>query len=145
MYFSIKNKGFYPEELLDSYEESNSKPSDLQFITDEEYSKFFNPPIGYHSIFDDHGPRIEKNDEQDYVGIAENKKRSILDGIPSRIAVYQTKLLMGIKLSDDETKNINLWIDYSDKVNSIDTSKAPIITWPTSPDDDSIPSTTNTP
>ncbi|KYP94606.1 hypothetical protein WB67_09325, partial [bacteria symbiont BFo2 of Frankliniella occidentalis] len=59
-----------------------------------------------------------------------------------KISVYQTKLLIGRKLTDEENSDLNAWLDYSDKVNAVDTSTAPNITWPTSPDDESKTSST---
>lgn len=137
MYYSIKTQGFYPDELLVNFDKNIDTPEDLRVITDENYNQFFNPPAGYHSVFDELGPRIEKNQAADFLSIAESTKQSILDAIPSKISVYQTKLFMGRTLTDEEKEDLNAWLDYSDKVNAIDTSTAPNITWPTSPDDES--------
>lgn len=137
--YSLKTKGIYPSDKngQQAYIDAGSLPDDLQPISDEDYNNYINPPDGYYSVFDDKGPRIEKLPPPDYVAIAEKKKQIILDGIASNITVYQTKLLIGRTLTDEEKSDLNAWLDYSDKVNAIDTSTAPNITWPTSPDDES--------
>ncbi|KYP88950.1 hypothetical protein WB60_09440 [bacteria symbiont BFo2 of Frankliniella occidentalis] len=137
MYFSINSQGFYPDTLLANFEDKASIPSDLKEISDEDYNNFFNPPNGYYSVFDDKGPRVEKLPEPDYVSQANSEKKEIINSISSKISVYQTKLLIGRKLTDEENSDLNGWLDYSDKVNAVDTSTAPNITWPTSPDDES--------
>ncbi|HAV8470283.1 TPA: tail fiber assembly protein, partial [Escherichia coli] len=42
----------------------------------------------------------------------------------------QTKLLMGRKLTQEETSKVNKALDYIDALNSLDISKAPNIEWP---------------
>lgn len=67
------------------------------------------------------------------VAQAEAEKRARIDAATSRIVVWQTKLLMGSKLTDAESASLNAWIDYIDAVTAIDTSTAPDISWPEPP------------
>ncbi|MCK2420152.1 tail fiber assembly protein [Escherichia coli] len=67
------------------------------------------------------------------VAQAEAEKRARIDAATSRIVVWQTKLLMGRKLTDGESASLNAWIDYIDAVTAIDTSTAPDISWPELP------------
>ncbi|MBU3754981.1 tail fiber assembly protein, partial [Enterobacter roggenkampii] len=58
-----------------------------------------------------------------------------LDYAASKIVVWQTKLLMGRKLTTDETASLNAWMDYIDAVTLIDTETAPdAISWPPLPE-----------
>ncbi|ELI9468635.1 tail fiber assembly protein [Escherichia coli] len=67
------------------------------------------------------------------VAEAEAEKRVRIDAATSRIVVWQTKLLMGRKLTDGESASLNAWMDYIDAVTAIDTSTAPDISWPELP------------
>lgn len=68
------------------------------------------------------------------VAQAEAEKRARIDAATSRIVVWQTKLLMGRKLTDTESASLNAWMDYIDAVTAIDTSTAPDINWPVPPE-----------
>ncbi|HCN7669397.1 TPA: tail fiber assembly protein [Escherichia coli] len=74
---------------------------------------------------------VKSHDE--LVAEAEAEKRARIDAATSRIVVWQTKLLMGRKLTDGESASLNAWMDYIDAVTAIDTSTAPDIEWPTPP------------
>ena len=66
---------------------------------------------------------------------ADAEKQSRLDYATSKIVVWQTKLLMGRKLTTDETASLNAWVDYIDAVTVIDTETAPdAISWPPLPE-----------
>ncbi|HGL6261840.1 TPA: tail fiber assembly protein [Enterobacter roggenkampii] len=65
---------------------------------------------------------------------ADEEEQYRLDYAASKIVVWQTKLLMGRKLTTDETAALNAWMDYIDAVTAIDTSTAPDITWPNQPE-----------
>ncbi|WP_312837182.1 tail fiber assembly protein [Pantoea sp.] len=131
--YSLSTKGFYPsdEEGQQPYVEAGSLPDDLTEISDENYNEFFGPPEGYYSVFDEQGPRIEKIPEPDYVAIAEEQRDSLLAEATTAITVWQTKLLMGRKLTADETEKLNAWMDYIDVLNDTDLSDAPDVRWPT--------------
>lgn len=66
---------------------------------------------------------------------ADAEKQSRLDYATTRIVVWQTKLLMGRKLTTDEAASLNAWMDYIDAVTVIDTETAPdAISWPPLPE-----------
>lgn len=77
-------------------------------------------------------PDPEKTHEE-LVIEAEAEKQSRLDYASSKIVVWQTKLLMGRKLTTEETSSLNAWMDYIDAVTVIDTETAQDIEWPVSP------------
>ena len=61
---------------------------------------------------------------------AEQYKETLLVTAQQSIAVLQTKLMMGRKLTDDETDKVNKTLDFIDEVTAIDTDSAPGIQWP---------------
>ena len=65
---------------------------------------------------------------------AEREKQRRLNAATGKISLWQTKLLMGRHLTDDESAQLNAWMDYIDAVTAVDTSKAPDITWPDKPE-----------
>jgi hypothetical protein len=64
---------------------------------------------------------------------ADAEKQSRLDYASSKIVVWQTKLLMGRKLTTDETASLNAWMDYIDALEAVDVSTAQRIEWPEIP------------
>ena len=64
------------------------------------------------------------------VGTAEQQKAALLAEAKETISLLQTKLLMGRKLTQEETSKVNKALDYIDALNSLDISKAPNIEWP---------------
>ncbi len=129
-YFSIEKGGFYLASAMDTYLE---KPDDLVEMNIEEYRNFWNCPAGYYQIFDEKGPRLELIPPPDYQAIATSERKSLLDEATQAITVWQTKLLMGRKLSDAETESLNAWMDYIDVLNDTNISDAPNIHWPIKP------------
>ncbi|WP_284001211.1 tail fiber assembly protein [Cronobacter malonaticus] len=71
----------------------------------------------------------EKTHEE-YVAIAENQRKGLSAAAEQSISLLQTKLLMGRKLTQEETSKVNKALDYIDALNSLDMSKAPNIEWP---------------
>ena len=78
-------------------------------------------------------PVPEPTREQ-YIAQAETHKQFLLEESRQKITFWQTKLLMGRKLTDTESASLNAWIDYIDAVTAIDTSTAPDINWPVPPE-----------
>lgn len=74
---------------------------------------------------------VKSHDE--LVTEAEADKRARIDTATSRIVVWQTKLLMGRKLTDAESASLNAWMDYIDALEAVDISSAPAICWPVKP------------
>jgi len=64
---------------------------------------------------------------------AEQRRATLLSNAQISISVWQTKLLMGRKLTEDESAKLNEWMDYIDLVSGIDPSTAPDISWPVAP------------
>lgn len=75
---------------------------------------------------------IELTDEQK---IQQNnlEKNNRLDLATQKIVVWQTKLLIGRKLSTAEMASLNAWLDYIDAVSAIESDTAGDIEWPEMP------------
>lgn len=58
---------------------------------------------------------------------------ALINEATQKIVVWQTKLLIGRKLSDAETKSLNAWLDYIDSVNAIQSNTSDDIIWPERP------------
>ncbi len=102
-------------------------------ISDEDYQSFVSPPEGKYLVFDEKGPRLESIPAPDYVALAEDQRGSLLSEATTAITVWQTKLLMGRKLTTAESEKLNAWMDYIDVLNDTDLSDAPDVRWPTKP------------
>lgn len=61
-------------------------------------------------------------------------KESLQSSATQKIVVWQTKLLMGRKLSATETQSLNSWMDYIDLLDAVDPNTPDEITWPTAPE-----------
>lgn len=64
---------------------------------------------------------------------AEVQRQQLLAAAQQRITVWQTKLLMGRKLTENESSQLNAWMDYIDALEAVDVSTAPVIEWPSIP------------
>lgn len=63
---------------------------------------------------------------------AEQKKSALLAEAQSTISVWQTELLLGI-ISDNDKASLVKWLEYIKRVQVVDTTNAPDITWPEQP------------
>lgn len=75
-------------------------------------------------------PVLPEKTHEEYVALAENQRRGLSAAAEQSISLLQTKLLMGRKLTQEETSKVNKALDYIDALNSLDMSKAPNIEWP---------------
>lgn len=60
-------------------------------------------------------------------------KSSLLSKAALNVSGWQTKLLLGRKLTSAEEKSLNSWLDYMDSVQAIDTSSKDAVEWPQEP------------
>ncbi|MDU1875926.1 tail fiber assembly protein, partial [Citrobacter sp.] len=67
------------------------------------------------------------------IAAAEAQRQQLLVVAQQRITVWQTKLLMGRKLTENESNQLNIWMDYIDALEAVDVSTAPSIEWPAIP------------
>nr|UVY58312.1 MAG: tail fiber assembly protein [Bacteriophage sp.] len=67
------------------------------------------------------------------IAATEAQRQQLLVVAQQRITIWQTKLLMGRKLTENESNQLNIWMDYIDALEAVDVSTAPSIEWPTVP------------
>lgn len=67
------------------------------------------------------------------IAAAEAQRQQLLVVAQQRITVWQTKLLMGRKLTENESNQLKIWMDYIDALEAVDVSTAPSIEWPAIP------------
>ncbi|EDC8080724.1 tail fiber assembly protein [Salmonella enterica subsp. enterica serovar Agona] len=136
--YSPANNVFYPYANEDAYRAAGVWP-EIGVDFDEDgfiQWKSENAPAGKIRVAGSDGmpawgnaPELSREDQQ---ASNEMKKSSILSYSTNQIVVFQTKLLMGRKLSDAESAQLNKWMDYIDAINAIDTS-SDVIEWPAEP------------
>lgn len=139
-YFSPTTLGFYPEHWKsDGSFTDESWPSDAVLITEDEsitYWKQSAPEAKQLGVVDGRPAWVDMpplSSEQEKA-LADQQKALLLNAATAKIVIWQTKLLMGRKLADNETAQLNNWIDYIDSVTAIDTATAPDISWPALPE-----------
>ena len=67
------------------------------------------------------------------VEAAEQQKATLLLEAQATISLWQTELQLGI-ISDEDKASLIAWMSYIKAVQTVDTSKAPDITWPDKPE-----------
>lgn len=140
-YYSAITGGFYAESNRAQFENSPTGwPEDAVAVSTEEYARLFAGQANGRCIVPGPSGRPVLSDppEPSYdqlVSTAEARKASLLSDARAAISVWQTKLLMGRKLTDAESASLNAWIDYIDVLTAINTSIAPDINWPVPPEE----------
>ncbi|ASD61558.1 TPA: tail fiber assembly protein [Enterobacter kobei] len=67
------------------------------------------------------------------VETAEQQKAALVLEAQATISLWQTELQLGI-ISDEDKASLIAWMNYIKAVQTVDTSKAPDITWPDKPE-----------
>ncbi|HDT1120574.1 TPA: tail fiber assembly protein [Enterobacter roggenkampii] len=137
--YSAVSNAFYPIDLKSSYEDAGSWPVDEVEVDETVFATYTGkPPQGKMRGCDENGyptwietPPLTHEQQ---IAVAENEKTSRIDETNSYINSKQWpgKAAIG-RLSADELANYNLWLDYLDELDAVDTYTAPNITWPESP------------
>ncbi|RNM02349.1 phage tail protein [Dickeya undicola] len=76
--------------------------------------------------------RIITHDQQMKIAESQREYLAMMANTHINHQQWPSKLSLG-RLSDGDKQKFNLWLDYVDTVNLIDTSTAPDINWPTPP------------
>lgn len=134
MKWSPSIQGFYSES-------SSNVPDDVVSINDDYYRELMNGQLNGKIIVNsaDRLPVLidypAMTLEQE-VAAAEGKKKSLIASANEFIDSKQwpAKLMLG-RLSDEDKKAFNKWLDYIDAVSLIETDSAPDILWPEPPKD----------
>ena len=133
-YFSPSVLGFYIEGINEVI------PEDAVVVPDEIYKNFTSVswPEGKVIGTGDDGqpawvdaPPLTKEEE---VTAADSKKQSLIDQANTYMngSQWPGKAAIG-RLKTDELAQYNLWLDYLDALEAVDTSTAPEIIWPEMP------------
>lgn len=138
--FSPSENTFYPCELKERYEATNSWPTDGLDVDDAVFYKFTGEaPAGKIRITGSDGlpvwgdvPPLSK---EEAIAAAGTVKQGLIELANEYINSQQwpSKLALG-RLSDNDKAEFNFWLDYLDAVNAVDTLTAPDIQWPTPPE-----------
>ncbi|EFH6048585.1 tail fiber assembly protein [Escherichia coli] len=138
-YYSAMNNAFYLAENIDLYKEQNTWPSDAIKVEDSLFDEFNSPPPGKIRAAGENGLPVWIDIPQpthgELISIAESKKKILISDANRYISSKQWpgKAAIG-RLKDDELAQYNLWLDYLDALEMVDTSSAPDIEWPTPPE-----------
>lgn len=139
VYFSASMPGFILADWKDDGTYTDETwPKDAVQLTDDEVITFWKqtPPEGKQLGCIKGRPAwvdIPPPSKEQQIVMAEQKKEALLTTATTKIVVWQTKLLMGRKLTSAESAQLNDWMDYIDAVTAVDISTAPDIIWPEPP------------
>ncbi|KFC08335.1 phage tail fiber assembly protein [Trabulsiella guamensis ATCC 49490] len=135
MRYSPATNGFYPEEI----DYGDSLPGDVIEITDALYGELLTGQDN-GKVITPNGrdlPYLSDRPEpthDELISMANVEKQRRIDQANAYMYGKQWpgKAAIG-RLAGDELAQYNLWLDYLDELEAIDTSAAPDITWPSQP------------
>ena len=136
--YDAKTNAFYPLSLKADYEKSNTWPESGVEVGNEIFMEFvrFNP--GKIRVPGTGGIPVwvdkPKPTKDELIASAEREKQRLIDAanLFMNNRQWPGKAVMG-RLKGDELAQYNLWLDYLDELEAVDTSTAPDITWPERP------------
>ncbi|HED3078948.1 TPA: tail fiber assembly protein [Citrobacter amalonaticus] len=137
--FSALNNAFYPLELQSRYVEAGSWPEDGIEVNDEIFKEFTGePPVGKVRGVEDGFPcwidvPPPTRDELIAAAVLEKQVRTAQTNDYINDKQWPGKAAIG-RLKGDELAQYNLWLDYLDALEAVDTSSAPDINWPVPPE-----------
>ncbi|HCP6615302.1 TPA: tail fiber assembly protein [Escherichia coli] len=138
---SVRKQPAYPYELQSLYVEKGEWPEEKGVDIDEViFREYFydTPPEGkYRCVGEDGLPAwadIPPPTREEQIASAETKKQQLINQANEYINSKQWpgKASIG-RLKGEELVQYNLWLDYLDALELVDTSSAPDIEWPTPP------------
>lgn len=141
IYYSANKNGFYHAELKTNYKASSDGwPEDAMAITDEDYQTLLDGQAhGKIITADIHGNPILTEPVIDWQGKAESQRQSLLSAANATISLWQTKLLAGKQLNEEQKKKLDSWLAYMDELEAMDFAhidseeKHHTIEWPVKP------------
>ncbi|EAZ8714082.1 tail fiber assembly protein [Salmonella enterica] len=140
IYFSASTCGFYHSGAMSDYILRGTFPDDAVEMTEEEISLFYmvTPPAGKALGSSSDRPAwadIPPPTHEELVAAAEREKQLRIATANDFMSSKQWpgKAAIG-RLKGEELVQYNLWLDYLDALDAVDTSSAPDITWPAPPE-----------
>lgn len=145
--FSVKTQAFYDdntdaipddaavvthEQHISLISGMNDGERRVYIGTDGELTLSDSKPSQWHTWDSDTNEWVISTDAQ--IKLADDEKSRLTQGANDYINSKQWpgKAAMG-RLSDSEKAQYNLWLDYLDELEAVDTSTAPDIIWPEAP------------
>ncbi|EKS6305155.1 tail fiber assembly protein [Enterobacter hormaechei] len=137
-YFSPSVLGFYIDGI------NKNIPNNAVAVSDEVYQQFAGAawPEGKVIGTDDMGGPVwvhaPPTSVEELIADAEVQKQYLIDQVNEYINSKQWpgKAVLS-RLGDEEKEQYNLWLDYLEVLEAVDTSSAPDISWPVPPDSQS--------
>ncbi|MBX8901967.1 tail fiber assembly protein [Citrobacter freundii] len=137
--YSKTTNAFYDMSRKDLFIEAGTWPDDVIEVEQNIADEFMQtPPSGKQRISGDDGlpawGDIPPPTKEDSIAAAEYERQSRIDAANNFMNSKQWpgKAAIG-RLKGDELLQYNLWLDYLDALEAVDTSSAPDIKWPTPP------------
>lgn len=134
--YSAKNNAFYPVDMKEDYIAAGSWPDDGIKVSQDCFLEFTSASHTdkYRIVGEDGYPAWEAvpaPSREQLIALAESEKARLIDFANASINVKQWpgKAVLG-RLKGEELADYNLWLDYLDALQAVDTSKAPDIHWP---------------
>lgn len=137
--FSAKTFAFYPLTEKQTYIDAGTLPDDVIEVEDDVRNEFnFTPPVGkMRGVGPDGMPAwvdMPPPTHEQLVALSDAKKTALINAANAVMNSKQWpgKAVLG-RLKAEELAQYNLWLDYLDALEAVDTSTAPDITWPIPP------------
>ena len=136
-FYSASTGGFYPESMLEIYENSiNGLPGDLKEVSEANYNALIvGQESGKRIIADKKGnPILSAQAEpsgEEVINSNSRKKTELIASATAKINPLQDAVDMEIA-TDEENKSLNQWKLYRVSVNRVDTTQKEI-NWPDIP------------
>lgn len=136
-YFSPAKLSFYPLDLLYSYKDFGTLPSDLIEVTDEVFKEFSgNPPESKARGAGEGGQptwvSLPEPTQDQLIQQAECQRVTLLNEAKDITGDWRTELELGIISAEDKASLVK-WISYMKAIKEIDTSSTLNIAWPNKP------------
>lgn len=139
--YAYANNSFYPLSMREVYEISDSWPTEYIKVDESVFTEFSaTPPVGkIRGTGVDGMPAwvdIPPPTRAEIIAEAEREKQSRIDAANEFMNSKQWpgKAAIG-RLMGNELAQYNLWLDYLDALEAVDTFSAPDINWPVPPEE----------
>lgn len=136
--WSALNNAFFPEPLLEDYRSAEWDLSDLIEVSADTFTEFSASKVGkVRVVGSDKMPAwadLPPPTHDQLVATAMAERQNRIDQANDYMISKQWpgKAAIG-RLKGDELAQYNLWLDYLDELEVVDTSTAPDVKWPAQP------------
>ena len=137
--YSAKNNAFYPVDMKDDYVAAGSWPDDGKEVSKECFLEFTSVAhVDKYRVSGADGlpawEPVPAPTKEQLIAIADAEKTRLIGLANANINIKQWpgKAAIG-RLKGEELAQYNLWLDYLDALDKVDSSTFPNIDWPVSP------------